>query len=454
MLFGHAFLTSGSVVSVRSRNIRKDLEDAQRVSVGLGIAFIFRNIFRMELNYVMPLKYCPGDSTGRNCMLLTNSSLGLLCFMSRKRPLPLFPSVVTPSNLSLCSGFMATIPHLVWPIAKQRYGLEVEVVYDEPMTTEVRSVSSIITRTGEIHGKNIRSTDHCNWMSSLKTCSKIYAQNSLIDDIKDVSKIQPNAEIETKFSGFSTLNETPSRMVQKFSSGNEYEMIMKQKVKRHRICESTTEKGSTISREANIRYAKAGEMSMAQRLMDDWINSVHNIDLDVSEYQGEPEYIAERKCYEAAKSINGPVLVEDTSLCFNAMGGLPGPYVKWFLKKIGPTGLHQMLAGFHDKTAYAQCIFAYTEGKNQPVHIFNGRLLKCKAKLFMFKHLMFYSLGKCSGKIVYPRGINKFGWDPCFEPDGFNETYAEMDRDVKNTISHRAKALELVKKFFENRNSL
>lgn len=34
----------------------------------------------------------------------------------------------------------------------------------------------------------------------------------------------------------------------------------------------------------------------------------------------------------------GPVLIEDTCLCFNALGGMPGPYIKWFLEKIGPEG--------------------------------------------------------------------------------------------------------------------
>lgn len=55
-------------------------------------------------------------------------------------------------------------------------------------------------------------------------------------------------------------------------------------------------------------------------------------------------------------------MVEDTSLCFNAMGGLPGPYIKWFLQKLGHDGLNRMLAGFEDKTGYAQCIFAYSPG--------------------------------------------------------------------------------------------
>ena len=41
------------------------------------------------------------------------------------------------------------------------------------------------------------------------------------------------------------------------------------------------------------------------------------------------------------------------------------------------------------------------------------------------------------GKIVTARGPPDFGWDPVFEADGFDQTYAEMDKDVKNTISHR-----------------
>ena len=61
-------------------------------------------------------------------------------------------------------------------------------------------------------------------------------------------------------------------------------------------------------------------------------------DIDLPEYQGEPDDICIQKCKEASKVIKGPVLIEDTCLCFNALGGLPGPYIKWFLKKLGPSG--------------------------------------------------------------------------------------------------------------------
>ena len=49
-------------------------------------------------------------------------------------------------------------------------------------------------------------------------------------------------------------------------------------------------------------------------------------------------------------------------------------------------------------------------------------------------------VGRTEGTIVAPRvkeGAPVFGWDPCFQPESFNETFGEMDKAVKNTISHR-----------------
>jgi len=89
---------------------------------------------------------------------------------------------------------------------------------------------------------------------------------------------------------------------------------------------------------------------------------VVNQKIDLPELQGSPEDVAVEKCRLAAQEVQGPVMCEDTSLCFNALGGLPGVYIKWFLGALGHDGLNQMLAGFDDKTAYAQCVFAYADG--------------------------------------------------------------------------------------------
>jgi len=155
--------------------------------------------------------------------------------------------------------------------------------------------------------------------------------------------------------------------------------------------------------------------------------------IDLPEQQGEPEDVAVDKCKLAAEQVCGPVIVEDTSLCYNALKGLPGIYIKWFLDKIGLKGLNSILDGFDDKTAYAQCIFAFCQGPG------------CKPIPFV---------GRCMGKIVDPRGPTNFGWDPVFEPDGFKQTFAEMDSATKNGISHRYLALAKLKDHLSNNPDL
>ena len=52
------------------------------------------------------------------------------------------------------------------------------------------------------------------------------------------------------------------------------------------------------------------------------------------------------------------------------------------------------------------------------------------------------SEGICEGTIIFsPRGDGGFGYDPLFVPDGYNQTFAELSDDIKNLISHRARAL-------------
>lgn len=153
--------------------------------------------------------------------------------------------------------------------------------------------------------------------------------------------------------------------------------------------------------------------------------------LDLPELQGTINDIAIAKALAAADAIQGPVIVEDTALSYDAMGELPGPYIKWFLKSLGTEGLYKMLAGFENKSAKAICTFAYCPGPGQEVLLFQGIN---------------------PGRIVAPRGKEVFGWNPVFEPEGFDKTYAEMDDDTKNSISHRFLALEKLRKFFKENN--
>ncbi|KAI9096923.1 inosine triphosphate pyrophosphatase [Phlyctochytrium arcticum] len=149
--------------------------------------------------------------------------------------------------------------------------------------------------------------------------------------------------------------------------------------------------------------------------------------LDLPETQGTRASISADKARHAASILKRPVLTEDTSLCFKAMNDLPGPYIKWFLEGVGHEGLNKMLAGFDDKSAEAVCTMAYCKPGEEPI---------------LFE-------GKTPGSIVPARGPATFGWDPIFQPDGFDKTYAELDKATKNTISHRFRALEKVMEFLK-----
>lgn len=154
--------------------------------------------------------------------------------------------------------------------------------------------------------------------------------------------------------------------------------------------------------------------------------------LDVPEVQGKIEEVARAKVLSAAKqyfstprapdSPRRAVLTEDTALCFNALNGLPGPYIKDFLGNLGVEKLPRLLDGFGDTSAEAVCTFALaleppTQGVNQDVLIFQGRT---------------------AGHIVDPRGGKKFGWDPVMEIDGTGLTYAEMPQEAKNKVCNQA----------------
>lgn len=157
--------------------------------------------------------------------------------------------------------------------------------------------------------------------------------------------------------------------------------------------------------------------------------TITNKALDLMEIQGTVDEISVHKAKSAADIVGGPVLVEDTSLGFEAMNSLPGPYIKWFLESVGLSGLVDMLHKFENKSASAVTTLGYCPGPGQDVLLFQGIT---------------------KGKIVDSRGPTNFGWDSIFQPTEFNETYAEMSKDVKNSISHRYKALAKLKEFLES----
>lgn len=76
----------------------------------------------------------------------------------------------------------------------------------------------------------------------------------------------------------------------------------------------------------NFVTGNANKLREVKHILEPAI-TVNSQNVDLPELQGTVEEVTLEKCRVAAQKIGGPVLVEDTCLCFNALGGLPGPYM-------------------------------------------------------------------------------------------------------------------------------
>lgn len=148
---------------------------------------------------------------------------------------------------------------------------------------------------------------------------------------------------------------------------------------------------------------------------------IEQLALDVPEIQALDVQDVVREKARAAFALAGqPVLVEDTGLYIEALHGLPGALVRWFLATIGPAGICVLLPPAAARDATARTALALCDGESVDV-----------------------LTGETRGIIVpSPRGDSGFGWDPIFQPLGASGTFAEMGQAEKNRYSMRRRALE------------
>ena len=160
--------------------------------------------------------------------------------------------------------------------------------------------------------------------------------------------------------------------------------------------------------------------------MQSIIPEIEQMEIDLTEIQDiDPHEIIKAKLQEAIKHHPGPFIVEDTSLVVSSMNGLPGPFIKWFLHSVGIDGIWRMASAFGSTEAQAKALVGYAKD---------------------IENIEFFE-GIIEGKIVEPRGDARFGWDPIFQPEGHDKTFAEMSPEEKNSISHRKQAATKLKEF-------
>lgn len=171
-----------------------------------------------------------------------------------------------------------------------------------------------------------------------------------------------------------------------------------------------------------------GKFEEAKHILEEW--DLIRVDIDLPELQDEPHTIVREKAREALRQVGQPLIVEDVSLRCAAIHGLPGPYVKYFLKKLGHQGLYELIHKYHDHRAEVVCTTAYIEPDQEPA-LFEGSM---------------------HGKIVAPRGELRHGthsWNSIFLPDGSNKTFGEMTFSELSRISMRSIALKKLKQHLE-----
>ena len=147
---------------------------------------------------------------------------------------------------------------------------------------------------------------------------------------------------------------------------------------------------------------------------------------DVVEDGDTLEANAIKKAVEIAAATGCWALADDSGLEVAALGGAPGVYsARYAGEQCSYSDNNEKLlcelAGKPDRSARFRTVIALSdpEGNVQTVE------------------------GACPGRIIEElRGTNGFGYDPLFVPEGYTETFAELDSEVKNRISHRALALQ------------
>ena len=134
------------------------------------------------------------------------------------------------------------------------------------------------------------------------------------------------------------------------------------------------------------------------------------------------------KAVTASKNVNGLVVADDSGLEVHALGGAPGIYSARYAgdNATDAQNVEKLLTELSTRSvapsrrARFRCVLAAARG---------GKLIDTVA-------------GTVEGNIAEkPRGSGGFGYDPVFVPAGFDHTFAEMPADLKNQLSHRARAV-------------
>ncbi len=167
------------------------------------------------------------------------------------------------------------------------------------------------------------------------------------------------------------------------------------------------------------------------------VAGLHDIgcDEDIPETAGTLEGNAEIKARFVKDKYGYDCFADDTGLEVEALNGAPGVYSARYA------------GSAHDSEANMNLLLQNMKDKK-------NRKARFRTVICLFEGDSIKKFeGIVNGVIIEERrGTNGFGYDPVFVPDGFDRTFAELNSDEKNGISHRGRAVALLGEYFRHKN--
>jgi len=206
----------------------------------------------------------------------------------------------------------------------------------------------------------------------------------------------------------------------------------------------------------------AGKVREVRSMLD---AEVGQFEFDYTEIQSHDlREIAARGAREAYREVGEPVIVDDSGLFVDSLEGFPGPYSAYVEDTVGVERLWQLVEPEDDHSAAFRAVVAYCDGGEfeatpEPVDRGDRRgpdqAADRRASATTDDQVDSGDLsvkffeGVVPGTVVAPRGEGGFGYDPIFEHG--QQTFAEMDTEQKNAVSHRGRALGRFAEWYEQR---
>ncbi len=168
-----------------------------------------------------------------------------------------------------------------------------------------------------------------------------------------------------------------------------------------------------------------GNQNKADYLSKYLEHPVEHINVDLVEIQSlDLKEIVRHKMLQAYAQVQRPVLVEDVSLEFTALGRLPGTLIKWFMEELSFEQICDLLRD-KDRSASAYCVLGYFNGTEE-----------------------YYFEGELHGSVPdKPAGSGGYGWDSIFIPEGYTVTRAELNEEDYKLMYLKIRPFDQVKAF-------